>query len=63
MIPIEEYCDAIDQHQPNFINILKKSGKCRKNVYLVDDLNPQETEDYEILKTDHMRTYYVKNFN
>ena len=54
MIPIEEYCDAIDQDQPNFIHVLKKDKKCRKTVYNVDDLNPQETEDYEILKQKYL---------
>ena len=63
MMPIEEYCDAIDRHQPNFINMMKKDGKCRKDVYAVDDLNSQEAEDYEIMKQDYMRNYYVQNFH
>ena len=63
MMPIEEYCDTIDQDQPNFINMLKKDGKCRSTVYEVDDLNSQETEDYEIMKQDYMQSYYVQNFH
>ena len=63
MIPIEEYCDAIDQHQPNFVTQLKKENKCRLDIFNVDDLNPQETEDYEVLRQEYKNTYYIKNFH
>lgn len=62
MLPIQEYCELIDRFQPNFINILKKEGKCRKTIFNVEDLNPQETEDYDILKQKHGKNYYTKNF-
>ena len=62
MMPIEEYCDLIDGYQPNFVAHLQKSGKCRRSINNYDDLNPQELEDYDLLKHKYKKFYYTRYF-
>ena len=62
MMRIEEYCDAIDENQPDWIGRLMATDKCRSNVQTYDDLNEQELEHYDELKRIHKKSYR-KNWN
>lgn len=62
MTKIEDYCDAIDKNQPDWIGRLMASDKCRANVQTIDDLNEQELENYEELKRVYRKSYR-KNWN
>jgi hypothetical protein len=42
MMRIEDYCDAIDQNQPDFLGRLMAADKCRASVQVYDDLNENE---------------------
>ena len=58
MMPIEDYCDLIDQNQPDFVGRLIGAGQCRGSVGTIDDFNDQEQEYYEEMKAEFKMQYH-----
>jgi hypothetical protein len=58
MMKIEDYCDIIDENQPNFIEQLIKQGKIKnKSAKRLDDLNDAEMDDYDLIHNQFKRQY------
>lgn len=57
MIPIESYCEMIDQSPPDYLGKMIADNKCRPAVTDVEDLNGQELEWYEAAVNEHKKTY------
>ena len=58
MLKIEDYCDLIDENQPDFIEQLIKQGKIKnKNTKRPDELTDAEMDDYDLLRNEFKRGY------
>lgn len=42
MIPIVDYCEAIDANKPNPLQVLKKQGRIKEEIEREEDLNEKE---------------------
>ena len=49
MTTIEDYCDSIDENQPDFLAMLIKQGKVKSTKKRVDELTDEEMELYDEL--------------
>jgi|TARA_B110001450_G_C17240051_1_gene327074 hypothetical protein len=69
MMKIQDYCDLIDENQPNFIEQLIKQGKIKnKSTRRLNELTDAEMDDYDLMHAQFKRQYaqtwrYVINTN
>ena len=55
---IQDYCDLIDENQPNFIEQMIKQGKIKnKKTRRLNELTDAEMDDYDLMHAQFKRQY------